>query len=124
MRAWILVPLALALSACERPAESIAPIYDSAVVETGDIEISVEASGVVEPEKTVEVKSKASGEILAVHAETGDRVEAGTLLVEVDKRTPRNRLAEVEASLQAAKARRTIAETQMKRSATDRKSVV
>ena len=118
MRAWILVPLALALSACERPAESIAPIYDSAVVETGDIEISVEASGVVEPEKTVEVKSKASGEILAVHAETGDRVEAGTLLVEVDKRTPRNRLAEVEASLQAAKARRTIAETQMKRSAT------
>jgi HlyD family secretion protein len=118
MRAWIWVPLALALSACERPTESIAPLYDSAVVEPGNIEISVEASGVLEPEKTVEVKSKASGEILAVHAETGDRVEAGTLLVEVDKRTPRNRLAEVEASLQAAKARRTIAETQMKRSAT------
>jgi HlyD family secretion protein len=118
MRAWILLPLTLALIACERPAESIAPLYDSAVVQPGDIEISVEASGVVEPEKTVEVKSKASGEILAVHAETGDRVEAGTLLVEVDKRTPRNRLAEVAASLQAAKARRTIAETQMKRSAT------
>jgi HlyD family secretion protein len=118
MRALILFLGVLLLSACERPAESIAPLYDSAVVETGNIEISVEASGVVEPEKTVEVKSKASGEILAVHAETGDRVEAGTLLVEVDKRTPRNRLAEVEASLLAAKARRTIAETQMKRSAT------
>jgi HlyD family secretion protein len=118
MRVWILFPVALALSACEPPAESIAPLYDSAVVEPGDIEISVEASGVVEPEKTVEVKSKASGEILAVHAETGDIVEAGTLLVEVEKRTPSNRLAEVEASLLAAKARRTIAETQMKRSAT------
>jgi HlyD family secretion protein len=114
----MLLPLTLALSACERPAESIAPLYDSAIVEPGDIEISVEASGVVEPEKTVEVKSKASGEILAVHAETGDIVAAGTLLVEVDKRTPRNRLAEVEASLVAAKARRAIAETQMKRSAT------
>jgi HlyD family secretion protein len=118
MRAWILVAVALALSACEPAAESIAPLYDSAVVETGNIEISVEASGVVEPEKTVEVKSKASGEILAVHGETGDIVEAGTLLVEVEKRTPRNRLAEVEASLLAAKARRAIAETQMKRSQT------
>ena len=116
MRAWILLPFALALSACERPAESIAPLYDSAVVESGDIEINVEASGVIEPEKTVEVKSKASGEILAVHAETGDVIEAGTLLVEVDKRTPRNRLAEAEAALVAARARRAIAETQMKRS--------
>jgi HlyD family secretion protein len=118
MRAWIPVTVALALSACEPPAESIAPLYDSAVVETGNIEISVEASGVVEPEKTVEVKSKASGEILAVHAETGDIVEAGTLLVEVDKRTPRNRLAEVDAALLAARARRTIAETAVKRSET------
>jgi HlyD family secretion protein len=108
----------LALSACERPTDSVAPLYDSAVVEPGDIEINVEASGVVEPEKTVEVKSKASGEILAVHAETGDVVEAGTLLVEVDKRTPRNRLAEAEAALVAARARRAIAETQMKRSET------
>jgi HlyD family secretion protein len=118
MRAWNSLAVALALCACERNVESIAPLYDSAVVEPGNIEINVEASGVVEPEKTVEVKSKASGEILAVHAETGDIVEAGTLLVEVDKRTPRNRLAEVQASLVAAKARRAIAETQMKRSET------
>jgi HlyD family secretion protein len=77
----------------------------------------VDAAGVVEPESTVEVKSKASGEVLAVHAETGDVVEAGSLLVEIDKRTPRNRLAETEAALVAAQARRKIAQTQMERAA-------
>jgi HlyD family secretion protein len=98
--------------------ESQAPLYEAAPTEVRDIQVTVEAAGVVEPETTVEVKSKASGEILAVHAETGDVVEANTLLVEVDQRTPRNRLAEVEAALVAARARRTIAETQMKRSET------
>ena len=78
----------------------------------------MDAAGVIEPEVTVEVKSKASGEILAVHAETGDVVEAGFLLVEVDQRTPRNRFAEAEADLVAARARRTIADTQMERSKT------
>src|SRR5690606_12934249 len=72
-------------------------------------------SGVIEPVRTVEVKSKASGEILNVYAETGDVVEAGALLVEVDKRTPRNELAEAEATLTAARARRQIAETAMPR---------
>lgn len=113
-----LAVVSLALGACEQQAESQVPLYDEAPVVTRDIEVTVEAAGVIEPETTVEVKSKASGEILAVHAETGDVVEAGTLLVEVDQRTPRNRLAEAEAALVAARARRSIAETQMKRSET------
>ena len=106
------------LAACEQDAESLAPLYDTAPAQTRTIVVTVEAAGVIEPETTVEVKSKASGEILAVHAETGDVVEADTLLVEVDQRTPRNRLAETEAGLVAARARRTIAETQMKRGET------
>ena len=118
MNKWIALSILLALGGCNRESESVAPLYDTATVEPRDIEISVDAAGVIEPETTVEVKSKASGEILAVHAETGDIVEAGTLLVEVDKRTPRNRLSEVEAALVAAKARRTIAETAMKRAET------
>ena len=119
MRASIGMLLVLGLTACEQDQpQSLAPIYDSAPVETRDIEVNVEAAGVIEPELFVDVKSKASGEILAIHAETGDVVEAGFLLVEVDKRTPRNRLAEAEATLVAAKARRTIAETQMERSKT------
>jgi HlyD family secretion protein len=110
--------VAVALTGCEQAEQATAPLYDSVAVEAVDIEVSVEAAGVIEPETTVEVKSKASGEILAVHADTGDVVEEGTLLVEVDERTPRNRLAEAEAALVATRARRTIAGTQMQRSET------
>jgi HlyD family secretion protein len=112
-----LIPV-VALAGCEQAAEVVAPaVYDSAEVETRSIQVTVDAAGVVEPESTVEVKSKASGEVLAVHAETGDIVEAGSLLVEIDKRTPRNRLSETEAALMAAQARRKIAQTQMERAA-------
>src|SRR5215207_1771198 len=44
-------------------------------------------------------------------------VKAGSLLVEIDKRTPRNSLAQTEAALAAAQARRKIAQTQMERAA-------
>jgi HlyD family secretion protein len=118
MRKWVVILAGLSIASCEQQREAVAPLYDTAPVEVRDIEITVEAAGVVEPETTVEVKSKASGEILAVHAETGDVVEIETLLVEVDKRTARNRLAETEAALEAARARRNIAATQMQRAET------
>jgi HlyD family secretion protein len=111
--------LSVCLIGCSESQQgSVAPLYDTAPVETRSIEVSVEAAGVIEPETLVEVKSKASGEILAIHAETGDVVEAGTLLVEIDQRTPRNQLAEAEAALVAARARRGIAQTQMQRAET------
>jgi HlyD family secretion protein len=115
--AWLIAAM-LALGACQKAPEAPAPaVYDTVQVERRDIEVTVDASGVVEPQSTVEVKSKASGEVLAVHGETGDLIEAGSLLVEIDKRTPRNRLSETEAALVAAQARRKIAQTQMERAA-------
>lgn len=118
MRTLILLITAAMVVGCEQAKPVAAPeVYDSVAVETRDIEVTVDASGVIEPESTVEVKSKASGEVLTVHAETGDVVQAGSLLVEIDKRTPRNRLSEVEAALVAAQARRKIAQTQMDRAA-------
>lgn len=114
----LLMAGAAGIAGCEAQEQTEAPIYDVASVDVRDIEVTVEAAGVVEPEATVEVKSKASGEILAVHADTGDIVEEGDLLVEVDQRTPRNQLAESEASLVAAGARRRIAQTQVERSET------
>jgi len=112
-----LIPVAV-LAGCEQASEVVAPaLYDSAPVETRSIQVTVDAAGVVEPESIIEVKSKASGEVLTVHADTGDVVEAGSLLVEIDKRTPRNSLAQTEAALMAAQARRQIAQTQMERAA-------
>ena len=102
------------LAACAEE-QSTAPIYDSAAVERASISVSVGSSGVVEPLATVEVKSKASGEILELFVETGDYVEEGALLVHIDPRTVRNRLAQAEAALKAAQSRRKISVSQMER---------
>lgn len=104
----------LAVAACSEQ-EVSGPLFDIATVEVRTIEVSVGSAGIVEPLATVEVKSKASGEVLELLVETGDFVEAGTLLVRIDPRTVRNRLAQSEAELKAAKSRRAISETQMKR---------
>ncbi len=89
--------------------------YDQAPVELRDIRVFVEAAGAVEPLRTVELKSKASGEILAINAENGDPVQRSALLVRIDKRIPTNNLAQAEAALKAAESRQSIAILQMER---------
>jgi len=112
--------IAVGLIGCESSEEP--QVYQAAPVIRKDIIVSVEAAGIVEPYLLVEVKSKASGEILNIHGETGDIVEQGALLVQIDKRSPRNQLAQAEAELEAAKARRSIAQAQSRRSETLLKS--
>ena len=111
--ARILLP-AILLAGCAEE-QSSAPIYDRVAVERGSISVSVGSSGIVEPLATVEVKSKASGEVLELLVATGDYVESGALMVRIDPRTVRNRLAQAEAELKAAQSRRRISISQMKR---------
>lgn len=92
-----------------------APQYETATVRRGDISVVVEASGTIEPISSVEVKSKASGEILELGAEIGDTVESGRLLARIDPRTPRNLVAQAEAEVAAAAARRATAQAQLAR---------
>jgi HlyD family secretion protein len=101
------------LAACSEPAPP--PVYQAIPVERRDIVVSAEAAGVVEPEVTVEVKSKASGEILEMHVETGDSVTRESLLVRIDQRQPRNALAQAEAELEVAHAGLANAESQKRR---------
>ncbi len=104
----------LAAGCAEEPAPE-PQAYDQAPVELRDIRVFVEAAGAVEPLRTVELKSKASGEILSIDAENGDWVARLTLLVRIDKRIPTNNLAQAEAALKAAQSRRSIALLQMER---------
>jgi HlyD family secretion protein len=112
-RTLIFLPMLL-LGACAEQ-QDIAPIYDTAGVERRTLEVAVSSAGIVEPLATVEVKSKASGEVLNVLVETGDLVAEGDLMVSIDPRIVRNRLAQSDAELKAAFSRRDIALTQMKR---------
>ena len=56
---------------------------------TKKLELSIEASGIVEAISAVEIKSKASGEILLLGAEVGDYVQKGSILGQIDQRTPK-----------------------------------
>lgn len=114
MRRIFPVLLPLLLVACVQE-EAVSPIYDTAGAERRTIEVMVSSAGIVEPLATVEVKSKASGEVLDVLVEIGDRVAAGALLVSIDPRIVRNRLAQADAELKAARSRGDIAITQMNR---------
>lgn len=111
------IPLILSLllaGACAEK-EDIGPVYDTAGVSWRTLEVAVSSAGIVEPLATVEVKSKASGEVQGVHVETGDKVEEGSLVVSIDPRIVRNRLAQADAELKAAISRRDIAKTQKER---------
>ena len=103
--------------ACERgeAAEAVSSVETVEVVR-GDLLIRAEATGTVEPIREVEVKSKASGEILRLHADIGDEVRPGQLLADIDPRDVQNRFDQTEADLEVAQIRLEIAESQLERS--------
>jgi HlyD family secretion protein len=108
--------LLLGATACGK-AES-APMYEAVPVERRTVVVSAVASGAIEPILTVDVKSKASGEIIGMHVQTGDDVKAGDPLAAIDPRIPRNNLAQADANLVVAQAQLANAKAQLARSDT------
>jgi HlyD family secretion protein len=102
------------LLACRADAPAVQP--QLAPVATRDIIVVATAAGVVEPVTTVDVKSKASGEIVDVRVDEGDAVTAGQLLVRVDPRIPQNAVVQAEADSVVARAELDNAEAQLQRS--------
>ena len=92
--------------------------YSIATVTRRDVVVSASAAGVIEPIMTVEVKSKASGEIVEVAVEEGETVRAGQLLVRVDPRIPLNAVVQAEADSAVAEAELENAEAQLRRAET------
>ena len=103
----------LLAAACKKEAPPVP--YQALPVERRDIVVSAQASGTLQPDTTVEVKSKASGEILDLAVETGQVVKRGDLMVRVDPRIPRNAVAQAQADLEVAQARLTNANSQKRR---------
>jgi HlyD family secretion protein len=76
----------------------------SEVVATRDIAQTVEATGTVQPVEVVEIKSKASGQILTMPVELGSVVRTGELLALIDTVTVQNQYNQSLAALKAAQA--------------------
>lgn len=114
-RCVILYALALSIAAagCQE-AEEGRP-FQVVAAQRQTLAISAVAAGILEPVTMVEIKSKASGEILSIPVETGDIVEQGQLLVQVEQTDARQTLAQSSADLEVAEARLKIAESQLER---------
>lgn len=111
-----LVLAGAALAACGKPQTT--PMYEAVPVQRRTLVVSASASGAIEPVLTVDVKSKASGEIIGMNVQTGDDVKQDQLLASIDPRIPRNNLAQAEANLQVAQAQLANAKAQLARSDT------
>jgi HlyD family secretion protein len=78
------------------------PLERTEKVKRGDLVVTISAVGTIEPMHAVEVKSKASGQIMDIRVDEGDRVKTGDLICVLDKTTALNDYRQAEADLSVA----------------------
>lgn len=108
--------LATLATGCAQSQAEGAPALSLVTAGRQHLEIVVEAAGELEPIKTVEVMSKASGEVTQVLVDTGDKVENGQLLARIDPRDVQNDFDQAQADYEVARQRMEISRAQLDRS--------
>lgn len=97
-----------ALSACgsdnDKPRQRPPTLVGTQLAAATAFAPQLEALGTVTPLQTVQVRSRADGQILRIAFREGDTVRAGQLLFQLDDREARAALAQAEANLVAARA--------------------
>lgn len=63
---------------------AVAPVVEVQTPHTGDVHLTTDLVGTVEPADIVYIYPKAGGDITAVNIKAGDRVEAGQVICEID----------------------------------------
>jgi len=81
------------------------PKFKFAKVSQGPISVQISATGIVEPNFKVEVKSKASGEVLSFPKHEGDKVKKGTLLLQLDKSDEKRNVDKAKSDLSSSTAK-------------------
>ena len=110
-----LLPLVAIVAACGQ-GEASAIRIQTAAVERRTITVQAEATGIIEPINVVEVKSRASGQIVEMPIETGTLVRPGQLIVQLDTRDVQNQFDQAKADLEASEKQLEVAEIQKRRS--------
>ena len=116
---FTITAISLLAVSCGKPEASneATTFYKKDNVSEKKLEVTIEASGIIEAIASVEIKSKASGEILYLGAEVGDTVEKWSMLGQIDQRTPKNILDQSKSDLEASKVRLDNAKSQFERGA-------
>jgi len=91
------------------------PAMKRVEVRRGELSIIVSANGVVRPIDRIELKSKASGEIVNMVVEQGDLVRRGALIARLDQKDEKAAVAQGIADLDIAKAELTQAQRNYQR---------
>jgi HlyD family secretion protein len=99
--------------------ESSATRYVTAAVERGDLDVTVTATGTLEPINDVEISSELSGIVRKVLVDYNDRVTAGQILAELDTDKLKAEVAHANATLAASKARVKVAQAVLARTKQD-----
>jgi len=122
---WVVLVVVAALAAgymLWRERDAQAPPAAEAVLvraERGDLTVTAQASGKVEPHTQVDVKSRAPGEVIEIFVTEGQRVDAGQLLLKLDPtatelavRNARTALQRLRAQLAEARAAVAVAQAE------------
>ena len=111
----LLLSASALLTACGKKAEQPLVIRTAEIVRR-TIVVQAEATGVIEPINVVEVKSRASGQVIEMPVETGTLVRTGDLIVQLDTRDVQNQFDQSKADLEASEKRLEVSGIQKKRS--------
>lgn len=110
-RRWIIIASVVAvaivalIAVTSRGSKSQGPQYVTAPIERGDLNLTVTATGNLEPTNKVTVGSELSGTALEVLVQTNDRVRKGQPLAKLDTRKLSQQTASSRAALASAKAK-------------------
>jgi len=91
-----------------------APALATTPVSRGDIEQTVEATGVIDAYKLVSVGAQASGQIKSLKVQLGDSVKQGDLIAEIDATTQQNQVLNAQATLDQVKAQRSVQQASLR----------
>ena len=80
------------------------PVYTTAVVDRGDIESAITATGNCNAVVTVQVGSQVSGNIIALYADFNTKVKQGQLVARIDPAIFQAQVDQAKANLDTAKA--------------------
>jgi len=96
--------LVFAFTGCANRNADVVKNVKTAVAANQELETKIKLSGVLLPEKTVDLSSKISGQVVRLGFEVGSTVKAGDVLMQLDTESLRAQLAQAQAGLLSAKA--------------------
>lgn len=76
--------------------------YVTAIAAKGTLVLSISGSGQVSVSDQVDIKPKASGEVIAVYVKQGQEIRNGTLIIQIDSRDAQRAVRDAETNLETA----------------------